>query len=353
MILLKKGSPKILCIGEEWRGSNASGLFYSLSRLGFVTNIINELAYISTQAKSLPAKAMNKISRSTQVADFNRQVCVTTESFHPELVLVYKGAYITQHTIHFWKHLGLPVVNFFPDVSFMAHGKYIPDCIRLYDHIFTTKTFGAHDLNQNFGINSKNVSFLPHGFDPTVHRPKQPDPSFLCDVSFIGNYSFRKESYLKKMIEDMPEIDLRIWGSTWFKNNNDLLGSAIQSVAVAGDSYALAISNSKINIALLSEMVQGASSGDQITSRTFHIPAAGGFMLHQRTEEVQQYFTEGEEMACFESKEELVEKTTYYLNRDSERERIRKNGYQRAITEHSIDERAKALVQILRDKNII
>lgn len=170
---------------------------------------------------------------------------------------------------------------------------------------------------------------------------------------FFFNKVLSKYPWKEQNNSDFPSYVLRKWGGTWLKKENDLLGSAIQSVAVAGDSYALAISNSKINVALLSERVQGASSGDQITSRTFHIPAAGGFMLHQRTEEVQQYFTEGEEMACFESKEELVEKTTYYLSRDNERERIRSNGYQRAITEHSIDERAKSIVQELRDKNIL
>ncbi|GAB1446280.1 hypothetical protein MASR2M41_20440 [Flammeovirgaceae bacterium] len=344
---------KILCIGEEWKGSNASGLFYALSRIGFVTNVVNELSYISTQAKTFSAKGINKISRSIQVNDFNAQLCSITQSFQPDLILVYKGAYISRDTIQFWKQRNLPVVNFFPDVSFMAHGKYIPDCIRLYDHIFTTKSFGAQDLKKNFGISSEKISFLPHGFDPTVHLPKQQDVSFQCDASFIGNYSLRKESYLKKLKEDMPEIDLRIWGSTWRRNDNDPLSTAIQSFAVLGDSYALAISNSKINVALLSERVSGASSGDQITSRTFHIPAAGGFMLHQRTEELKQYFEEGEEIACFESEAELVEKTAYYLSRESERERIRVNGYQRAIAEHSMDARAQSFVQILRVKHII
>ncbi|MEZ5050580.1 MAG: hypothetical protein R2766_13120, partial [Saprospiraceae bacterium] len=85
---------KILCIGEEWKGSNASGLFYALSRIGFVTNLVNELSYISTQAKSFAIKAINRISRSMQIADFNQQLCVITRSFQPDLILVYKGAYI-------------------------------------------------------------------------------------------------------------------------------------------------------------------------------------------------------------------------------------------------------------------
>lgn len=348
---MAESKTKILCIGEEWRGSNASGLFYALSRVGCITTVVNELAYVSVKGAGFSTKAMNWSIRKTQIQDFNNQLTKITKSVKPDWVFVYKGAFIKPETIYFWKKHGLPVVNFFPDVSFRAHGRYIPDCIRLYDHIFTTKSFGAQDLEKNFGIHSEKVSFLPHGFDPAVHRPLPTDPAFHCDVSFIGNYSLHKESYLKTLKQHMPEMDLKIWGSTWRKNGP--LSNAIQSIAVLGDSYALAIGSSKVNVALLSEVVKGASSGDQVTSRSFHIPAAGGFMLHQRTEEIKQYFEEDKEIACFESEDELADKVTYYLNKESERERMRVNGHKRAIIEHSLDARAKSFVQILRAKKII
>ena len=77
---------------------------------------------------------------------------------------------------------------------------------------------------------------------------------------------------------------------------------------VVGLSFATAISCSKINLGLLSERVSGASSGDLITSRTFHIPACGGLLLHERTPDLLQVFREGESCACFDGADEMIDK---------------------------------------------
>jgi 2-polyprenyl-3-methyl-5-hydroxy-6-metoxy-1,4-benzoquinol methylase len=49
-------------------------------------------------------------------------------------------------------------------------------------------------------------------------------------------------------------------------------------------------SASKINLGLLSEAGGGTTLGDQVTARTWQIPAAGGFMLLESTEELVRYF---------------------------------------------------------------
>lgn len=346
---------KVLCIGEEWLGSNASGLFHSLSRVGCLTSIVNELKYISVQAKSLPAKVLNRAIRPFQIDDFNCQISVIAKSFRPDMILIYKGAYIKPQTIEYWRHLGIKVVNFFPDVSFLAHGKLIPSCIPLYDHIFTTKTFAAFDLARNFGYDQKKVTFIPHGFDPLIHRPIKgyQDKNFECDASFIGSYSPHKEKYLSALKSRIPKIRLKIWGGGWHRAANTTLKGCIEGITVSGYLYALALTSSKINIALLSEKVDGATRGDQITSRTFHIPACGGFMLHQRTDEVKQYFEEGEEMTCFESPEELAHKVEFYMINDQEREKIKAKGFDRAVRDHSLDSRAVQVLNVLRDQKLI
>lgn len=350
---LGESKTKILCIGEEWRGSNASGLFYALSRIGCITTIVNELAYVSVKGAGFPAKAMNWSIRKAQIHDFNNQLTKITKSVRPDWVLVYKGAFIKPETIQFWKKLHLPVVNFFPDVSFLAHGKYIPNCIPLYDHIFTTKTFAAKDLQTHFNYSSSDVSFIPHGFDPTLHRRMDVFGSpFSCEASFIGNYSKHKSLFLGYLKGVYPQLDLKIWGGTWTHIENELKGS-VMGIGIHGDLYVNAINASTINIALLSEQVRGASSGDQITSRTFHIPASGGFMLHQRTGELLSYFEEDKEVACFSSKEELVEKTRFYLGNDKARRWIQENGYNLVVKNHSLDERANRILLKLKEKGII
>lgn len=345
---------KILCVGQEWRGSNASGLFYAFSRIGCIINIVNERTYVSTTSSHVLGKVVQQLFRPLQVTELNTHLLTITDVFQPDIVLVFKGAFVTPQTILAWKKKSIPVVNFFPDVSFTAHGKYIPKCVPHYDFIFSTKTFASADLLRNFNYPKDKVHFIAHGFDPMIHR-KLDDPakSFHCNASFIGNYSPHKEKYLAALKAKLPDLDLKIWGGHWWLSKMPILKSCIQGIGIQGDLYALALNQSDINIALLSERVQGASMGDQITSRTFHIPGSGGFMLHQRTEEVAQYFKEDEEIACFSSEDELIEKVTHYTNHPDERNRICENGFKRAVKDHSLDMRAREIIMVLKQKFIL
>lgn len=338
---------KILCIGQEWRGSDSNGLFYALSRIGAIINTVNEHRYISTGIANRFLKGIHKAIRPLQVKSFNEEIIQQYLTFRPDVVLVYKGAFFQKRTLDFIHNDKIPIVVFFPDVSLFAHGKNIPKCIPHYDHIFTTKSFGINDLNTKFNVPLEKITFIPHGFDPQIHKPIKPLDNFKNDVSFIGNYSLHKAGVLESIVSSLPNINLKIWGGTWGKYNGKLLNRYIIGNGVMGDAYAAAINSSKINLAILSEQVEGASSGDQITSRTFHITGSGGFMLHQHTNEVENYYEEGVECEFYRSEEELINKIKYYLNNEMKRQKVALNGYKRAMLQYNQNERAKEVISVL------
>jgi len=117
-----------------------------------------------------------------------------------------------------------------------------------------------------------------------------------------------------------------------------------------GSLYAVAIQGSTIKLAMLSEVRIGASDGDQTTSRTFDIPASGGFMIHERTEELLSVFREDEEVVCFTGADELVQKIQYYFSHPVERERIRTLGHSACNEKYSIDARAHEILLIASKK---
>jgi len=345
---------KILCVGPQWRGSNAAALFKALSRLGHVVDVVDENYYINLSNRFLFTKIIDKLFFFRHTVEFNRAIEESFALLKPDLVLVYKGAFVLPENLkRIQSHC--TVVNVYPDVSFRTHGKYLPQSLPLYDWIFTTKTFGIEDLKHELGITKS--SFVPHGFDPEIHRPLTINDTFQnelsCDVSFIGTHSLKKEQYLSTLVAAIPTIKLMVWGNGWERAVAVNLKPSIQYKPIVGDLYALAIKASKLNLGILSESVGGASSGDLITSRTFHIPASGGFMLHERTPESILYYIEGEECAFFDGIEELIEKVRYYLAHDSERLAIAAKGTQRAIDEHSIDERAKSMIEVLKAKSLV
>ena len=153
---------------------------------------------------------------------------------------------------------------------------------------------------------------------------------------------------LAHLKEAMPDLKLKIWGDQWGKSTSASIKSSIQGKPVLGDLFAAAIQCSTINLGILSEQVSGASSGDLITSRTFHIPGASGFMLHERNEESVLYFKEDEECGFFDGANELVSKVKEYLADSAKREKVRVAGYKRAQAEHSLDARARTIIQQLK-----
>jgi spore maturation protein CgeB len=344
---------RILAVGPMWRGSNAGGLFKAMNREGCLIEIVDEFYYISLRSVKKTTKIAERLIRGLQLDEFNHAIREAVIKFQPRILLVYKGAFVYPETIEFAKQSGARAVMFYPDVSMAAHGSLIVKDIPLYELIFTTKTFGITDLEKQFNFHKS--FFIPHGFDPEIHRKlkigTEEEAIFGCDASFIGTWSPKKEKILSELVRQIPGLVLKIWGGQWNRATDPILKDSIQHKPVLGDLYALAIQCSKINLGILSEQVRGASSGDLITSRTFHIPGSSGFMIHEKTDEIELYYEEDKEAAFFSDAQDLVNKVHYYLKNPELRAMVQQRGYERALRDHSLDNRARTILAIL-DQNL-
>ena len=343
---------RILYLGPQAHGTNSGALAKAFRRAGEIVQTVDPEVFLPRWGRrNAVGRVLGKAIRQFGVNELNMRIIEECEAIRPDIFFVFKGPMLRPETLQRVKDAGAYVVLFFPDVSLYAHGDLIPKCLPLYDYIFTTKTFGVADL-KSIGINC--TEFVPHGFDPDVHREFAHAASsaahLQCDASFIGTWSPKKEAMLGRLKLLLPHIDLRIWGNQWEKSSTPTLQPSIVGGGIEGDGYALAIQASRVNVAILSEARQGASSGDQITSRTFHIPASGGFMLHERTQELAQFFTEGTDVACFDGADELAKKIRYYLDHPDERELLRRQGHARCVAEDSLDARARPILTRLREK---
>ena len=339
---------RIVMTGESWHGSDCTSLARGFRELGHAVELIGSDQFFP----SIGRRTLDRVIRRTLTPWYRRlyndAVLSSVKQIRPDLVVVFKGSYLMPGTLDDISRLGIWLCNFYPDVSMFGHRGLDPRIFRKFNHIFTTKSFGLEDLSNQLGIT--NASFLSHGFDPLVHRPL-PAPNVdgqIYDVSFIGTWSPKKEQLLSAVARSSETLRLSIWGDQWEKATCNRIKAALRHTSVFGDFYAQAISYSKINLGLLSERREGASSGDQITSRTFHIPASGGFMLHERTSEVSTYFTEGQEIACFDGPQELIEKVHQYLINDKQREAIAQAGYERCLRENRMANRAEVMLNIFK-----
>jgi len=320
----------------------------ALQRLGHTIHIIDEHLYNPAPWRSTTMRIIRRILRPLLVRELTQEAIRVTEVFRPHGVFVFKGNAVHPELIRFFKARGIPVVNFYPDVSFWTHGPYIPRALPLYDHVFTTKSWGILDMQKQLAI--KNLSFLEHGYDPemddVVAMNEGERMTFGTDVVFVGTWSPKKERLLAYIKREMPSIKLSIWGCQWEKASSPHLSSCIVGNEIIGRTYSKVLQAASICLGLLSEARSGADSGDLITSRTFNIPGCGAFMLHERNEESVRYFKEDEEAAFFASPEEMVERIRFYLDHPERRAEVARNGRERCLKSHySIDDRMRHVVQ--------
>jgi len=108
-----------------------------------------------------------------------------------------------------------------------------------------------------------------------------------------------------------------------------------------GESYVRALASSRIALGLLSKRIP-----ETTTTRSFEIPAAGTFMLAERTADHMALFDEGIEAEFFSTQEELRDKASFYLSHESAREKIAAFGRQRCLKSeyHSRDQLKKVLI---------
>lgn len=91
-------------------------------------------------------------------------------------------------------------------------------------------------------------------------------------------------------------------------------------------------SKSKINLNLSNS---SKLIGQQIKGRNFEIPGTRSFQLSGNAEDLTNYYENGKEIVIFDSVEELIDKATYYLKNEDERNKIAEDGYKRTLSEHT------------------
>jgi spore maturation protein CgeB len=103
---------------------------------------------------------------------------------------------------------------------------------------------------------------------------------------------------------------------------------------------------SKINLGFSTVYLEGREGGeslDHLRLRDFEIPMSGGFYLTKYSEEIEKYFDVGKEIACYSSRDDLIDKCNFYLKNSTAREKIRLAGLDRSRKCHTWEQRFNQL----------
>jgi len=344
----------------------------ALERLGYRVDAVD--AGGLWQGTGYARRQIEQLSASgPQIDQLNARVLDAAERFGPTLVWAEKQEYLRAETIRQLRAKGAITLHYNPDPYFSLSWKrtrLADECVRIYDVLVVTKRY---ELEQYRREASGTVMYSPLGYDPVGHAlPAQPVENPREKVVFVGGWEPRRERLLSSATEATG--DVAVWGYGWrlaqqtrldplralrlgrlTPGRRVYLGAPHPRLAAAvragegsngeiyEDRYAAVVAGSKIALGFLREL-----NPDQHTTRSFEIPAIGGFMLADRTEEHLEFFEEGKEAEYFSSDDEFREKVKFYLANDAARQRIACAGHRRCMSSgYSYDDRIRAVMQEL------
>ena len=223
-------SLRILALAETWKGSNSYAFVRALRNAGHSVSALPDQWFVPSAWQSIPLKVLRRLITPYTRKEYTKALIAEARSLKPHLLFVFKGPYVEREAVDAIRDLGAAAINFYPDVSFTAHGSNIPKALPCYDWVFTTKTFGVIDMRERLGITRS--SFLPHGFDAETHCPValgvRDHAQYDCDASFIGTWSPKKEALLTHLLNSLPTLRLKIWGGLWERSSGTLEGAVMK-----------------------------------------------------------------------------------------------------------------------------
>jgi spore maturation protein CgeB len=364
---------RVLFVGYLGRGQTSGMRCAALKRLGFDVMAIEagglwqQSGYVTRQLEQLTATGQ-------RIELLNRMVLEAATRHQPQLVWTEKQEYLQPETIRELKNQGAVTLHYNPDPYFSLSWKrtrLADQCVGIYDALVVTKRYELQEYRRQA---SGRVLYSPLGFDPIGHAPPAaPRANAREKIVFVGGWEPRRERLLFAASQETP--DVAMWGYGWsvaqrsrmnplralrlgrltpgrafyFGAPHQPLSRALRkgegsNGEIYEDRYAEVVAGAQISLGFLREL-----NPDQHTTRSFEIPAIGGFMLADRTEEHCEFFEEGKEAEYFSSDEEFREKIVFYLRNEVARVRIAHAGHRRCMTSgYSYDDRIRVIMKELK-----
>lgn len=243
-----------------------------------------------------------------------------------DVIIIDKGLTIKPKTLKILKHRNksIKIVSYSPDDMMNPDNQSVQylSCFQYYDIHFTTKSYNVDELKS---IGAKKVLFVNNSFSEIFHsRFNFHNTLYNYDISFIGSYEEQRFESLKKIFRKYSNNKIFIAGN-WKKANYDFFkqsGIEFHKGELSYPLYNQIVAKTKVNLCFLRKI-----NRDLQTTRSLEIPAMGGFMLAEYSEEHNLLFSREMEASYFKNDEELLQKIDYFLKNDDERERVRSAGY--------------------------
>lgn len=272
----------------------------------------------------------------------NRQLFHYVKTNSPDIILVITGNTIEPETL--WKirkQTHALLINVFTDNPFIFMNRF--ESIEAYHYFFVKDTYILSTLKK---AGLQNIYYLPQCTNPEVYRQLtitgREESLYRSDIALIGSmYPYRL-----KLISQLIDFHPAIWGRGWSKSSIPEMSELYRGRDIRGNDKAMAISGAAISLNPHHPLNDINGTG----SRTFDIAACKGFQLADYKSDMENLFNLNEDIICFRTMEELRRLIQYYLDHPDERTEVAESGYRRVIRDHTYDNRAKEILEMVSVK---
>jgi len=326
----------LLITTHDSNTSLASCYQRAFTELGYSVNII-----IPKNYSSILSRARKKISTFLQKGlipnYYSDKVLEQVSINNPDITIVFQCELFSKDLIKNISGLSKRVVNIWSDnpyVDWPLLADNLHASLKAYDIVFVSTKMHIPLFYQ---LGSKKVSLLMFAYDPKIHNPSIKNKDNY-DIAYFGTYG-------KTIIKALNNIDrdIRIFGNGWSRTKKSKLYSYWQKGKGYGEEMRNEVANAKIVFNFTRQQhVTGMSM------KVFEIPACGGFMVSNYTEEQSEILRHGKECVYYNSFDELEEIFQFYLNNEKLRLEISHNAINR-IKEHNYSNRVLQLLNYVEE----
>lgn len=277
----------------------------------------------------------------------SQAVLAKVEAFAPDLVLCLAQAPMSRLALRQLRKQGVPTAMWFvEDFRLFTYWRAFAPYYDIFA-VIQKAPFSA----ELAAIGQNNALYLPLAALPSFHRPLELGPGehkeFGAGLSFLGaGYPNRRKAFLQ-----LRDLGLKIWGTEW--EDEPRLAPMVQRKGerISPEDAVRIFNATDININLHSSIHSErlVSGGDFVNPRTFEVAACGAFQLVDQRALLPEHFA-ADEMAVFDSLEDLRAKIAWFSTRPEERTSFAARARERVLTEHTYAQRMRTLLDFAAER---
>lgn len=325
---------KILVLGNHWHGNWSCTLTDELKATGYQSEHVNvryERKFRINLIESFRKKVFFARLEKTLIKKFS-----TDKDIDRVIVITPYGI-----PVKVWQTIRaqeIPLIGWWGDNP--TRKGSLTASMEYFDKIFLVDESWIKNVR---GFNP-HIYFLPNTGSEKNFYPI-PTIEKKYDVSFIGDsYGGAKDGqYRAELIEYLAKnrINVTLFGDTkWkvffpsFPLLKNIFKGPIDSPRALNELY----NQSKTVLNIHHGQLESGTN-----QKTFEVALAGGFQIADYRENIKNEF--GDTVALFRSKEELLEKVTYFLSHEEERARLAKESREIALKNDTYQKRIEVLLR--------